>query len=314
MSSVIDLHSHSTISDGLLTPFELVQRATAQGVRVLALTDHDDVAGLDEARAAATGAGIALVDGVEISASWNKRSVHIVGLRINPAYEPLRDGLAAIRAGRSERAMRIAAELEKIGILGSLEGAYAYAANPGIISRTHFARFLVAKGIVKDTRTVFKKYLVKGKPGYVEHRWADFANAIGWIRASGGIAVLAHPGRYDLGRTNLDSLIADFKEVGGEAIEVVTGNHTAEQFIQFANYAREFNLLASCGSDFHGVGESYRDLGRLPALPSGCKPVWHNWPEMSPELAEHVGRKSEAPSAARVPDLADNAALIPPMD
>jgi len=310
MSSVIDLHSHSTISDGLLTPFELVQRATAQGVRVLALTDHDDVAGLDEARAAATGAGIALVDGVEISASWNKRSVHIVGLRINPAYEPLRDGLAAIRAGRSERAMRIAAELEKIGILGSLEGAYAYAANPGIISRTHFARFLVAKGIVKDTRTVFKKYLVKGKPGYVEHRWADFANAIGWIRASGGIAVLAHPGRYDLGRTNLDSLIADFKEVGGEAIEVVTGNHTAEQFIQFANYAREFNLLASCGSDFHGVGESYRDLGRLPALPSGCKPVWHNWPEMT----ENVGRKSEAPSAARVPDLADNAALIPPMD
>jgi hypothetical protein len=252
---------------------------------VLALTDHDDVAGLEEARVAATEAGIALVNGVEISVTWNKRSVHIVGLRIDPAYEPLRNGLAAIRAGRGERAMRIAAELEKAGIPDSLEGAYAYAANRGIISRTHFARFLVEKGIVKDTRAVFKKYLVKGRPGYVEHRWADFADAIGWIRMSGGIAVLAHPGRYDLGRTNLGSLIADFKEAGGEAIEVVTGSHTAEQFIQFANYAREYDLLVSCGSDFHGVGESYMDLGRLPALPAGCKPVWHDWPEMaSPEL------------------------------
>jgi predicted metal-dependent phosphoesterase TrpH len=283
MSSVIDLHSHSTISDGLFTPSELVRRAAAQGVRVLALTDHDDVAGLGEASAAAAEAGIALIDGVEISATWNKRSVHVVGLRIDPAYAPLREGLAAIRAGRGERAMRIAAELEKVGVHGSLEGAYAFAANPGIISRTHFARFLVEKGIVKDTRTVFKKYLVKGKPGYVEHRWAEFADAIDWIRASGGIAVLAHPGRYDLGRTNLDNLIADFKEAGGEAIEVVTGSHTADQFAQFADFAKEYDLLVSCGSDFHGVGESYMDLGRLPALPSGCKPVWHDWPEMSPE-------------------------------
>lgn len=284
MSSVIDLHSHSTISDGLFTPAELVRRAAAQGITVLALTDHDDIAGLDEARAAAIEAEITLINGVEISATWNNRSIHIVGLRINPAYEPLREGLATIRAGRGERAMRIAAELDKVGIMGSLEGAYAYAANPGIISRTHFARFLVASGIVKDTRTVFKKYLVKGKPGYVEHRWADFAEAISWIRDSGGIAVLAHPGRYDLGRTNLDRLIGDFKDAGGEAIEVVTGSHTAEQFIQFANYAKEFDLLSSCGADFHGVGESYMDLGRLPALPAVCKPVWHNWLELSPEL------------------------------
>ena len=311
MPSVIDLHSHSTISDGLLSPSDLVRRAADQGVKVLALTDHDDVAGLDEARATAAEAGIALVNGVEISVTWNKRGVHVVGLRIDPSYGPLRDGLAAVRASRGERAARIAAELEKAGIAGSLEGAYAHAANPNLISRSHFARFLVEKGIVKDTRTVFKKYLVKGKPGYVEHCWADFAEAIGWIRASGGIAVLAHPGRYDLGRTNLISLIADFKEAGGEAIEVVTGSHTAEQFIQFANYAREFDLLASTGSDFHGVGESYMDLGRLPALPSICKPVWHDWPEMS---AEHVGWKSAAPSAARVPDLADNAALIRPTD
>ncbi|HUW50406.1 MAG TPA: 3',5'-nucleoside bisphosphate phosphatase [Sulfuricella sp.] len=285
MSSSIDLHSHSTISDGLLTPSELVGRAAAQGVKVLALTDHDDVAGLEEARAAAQTAGISLVNGVEISVTWNNRSVHLVGLRIDPAYAPLRDGLAAIRAGRGERAKLIAAELGKAGIAGSLEGAYAYAANPSIISRTHFARFLVEKGVVKDTRAVFKKYLVKGKPGFVAHRWADFAEAIGWIRGSGGIAVLAHPGRYDLGRTNLGGLIADFKEAGGEAIEVVTGSHTADQFIQFAQYASEFGLLASCGSDFHGQGESYMDLGRLPELPSGCNPVWHDWPEMaSPEF------------------------------
>lgn len=283
MSSVIDLHSHSTISDGLLTPTELVGRAAVQGVNVLALTDHDDVAGLDEARAAAAVAGITLVNGVEISVTWNNRSVHLVGLRIDPAYGPLRDGLAAIRAGRGERAKLMAAELDKVGITGSLEGAYAFAANPGIISRTHFARFLVEKGVAKDNRTVFKKYLVKGKPGYVTHQWADFADAVGWILESGGIAVLAHPGRYDLGKTNLHNLIADFKEAGGTAIEVVTGSHTADQFALFARYASEFDLRASCGSDFHGKGESYMDLGRLPGLPSGCQPVWHDWPEMSAE-------------------------------
>lgn len=280
MPSYFDLHSHSTVSDGLFTPSELVRRAAAQGVKVLALTDHDDVAGLDEARVAAAEAGIALVNGVEISVTWNNRSVHIVGLRIDPTHGALRDGLAAIRAGRGARARLIAEELDKAGIPGSLEGAYAYAANPSIISRTHFARFLVEKGVVKDTRTVFKKFLVKGKPGYVSHRWADLADAVGWIVGSGGMAVLAHPGRYDLGRTNLHNLIADFKEAGGSAIEVVTGSHTAEQFALFARHAQEFGLLASCGSDFHGPGESYMDLGRLPELPYGCKPVWHDWPEM----------------------------------
>ncbi|MDD5329710.1 MAG: PHP domain-containing protein [Sulfuricella sp.] len=277
--SPIDLHSHSSISDGLFTPAELVGRAAVNGVRVLALTDHDDTAGLEEARKAADAAGIALIDGVEISVTWNNRGVHVVGLRIDPAYPPLRDGLAAIRAGRGERARRIAAELDKAGIPGSLEGAYALAANPNLISRTHFARFLVEKGLAKDNRTLFKKYLVKGKPGYVSHQWADLADAIGWIRASGGIAVLAHPGRYDLGRSNLNALISDFKDVGGEAIEVVTGSHTPDQFAQFARYAKEFDLLSSCGSDFHGPGESYMDLGRLPELPFGCKPVWHDWPE-----------------------------------
>lgn len=273
----IDLHSHSTISDGLFTPAQLVERAAAQGVRVLALTDHDDVSGLDEARVAALKAGILLINGVEISVTWNNRTVHVVGLHIDPAHAALRDGLATIRAGRGERAKRIADELDKAGIPGSLDGAYAFAANPNLISRSHFARFMVEKGLVKDVRTVFKKYLVKGKPGYVTHRWADMAEAIGWIRASGGVAVLAHPGRYDLGRGNLNNLIGDFKEAGGMALEVVTGSHTPDQFTQFARLAGEFELLSSCGSDFHGLGESYMDLGRLPALPSGCTPVWHDW-------------------------------------
>ncbi len=279
--SPIDLHSHSSISDGLFTPAELVGRAAAHGVRMLALTDHDDTAGLDEARKAAAAAGIELIDGVEISVTWNKRSVHVVGLRIDPAHRALRDGLASIRAGRGERARRIAAELDQVGISGSLEGAYALAANPNLVSRTHFARYLVGKGLAKDNRALFKKFLVKGKPGYVSHQWAVMADAIDWIRGSGGVAVLAHPGRYDLGRSNLNALIADFKDAGGEAIEVVTGSHTPDQFAQFARYAKEFDLLSSCGSDFHGPGESYMDLGRLPELPFGCKPVWHDWPEIN---------------------------------
>lgn len=277
--SPIDLHSHSTVSDGLLSPSELVRRAAAQGIRVFALTDHDAVAGLGEARAAAQEAGIALINGTEISVTWRNRTVHVVGLRLDPFHPGLRQGLEAIRVGRTKRAEGIARELAKVGIEGSLEGAYSYAANPEIISRSHFARFLVEKGYAKDVRTVFKKYLVKGKPGHVPHAWSELADVVGWIRAGGGIAVLAHPGRYDLGRTNMEMLLGEFKDVGGEAIEVVTGSHTADQYALFGAYAKQFGLLASCGSDYHGPGESYMELGRLPPLPSGCKPVWHDWPE-----------------------------------
>ena len=277
--SSIDLHSHSTISDGLFTPAELVGRAAAQGVKVFALTDHDDVAGLGEARAAALEAGIALINGTEISVTWRNRTVLIVGLKIDPAHPELQQGLQAIRIGRTKRAEGIAAELEKVGIEGSLAGAYSYAANPELVSRSHFARFLVEKGYAKDVKTVFKKYLVKGKPGYVPHAWAELADVVGWVRASGGIAVLAHPGRYDLGRTTMQALLAGFKEVGGEAIEIVTGSHTPDQYALFVEYAKQFDLLASCGSDYHGPGESYLELGRLQPLPTGCKPVWRDWPE-----------------------------------
>lgn len=274
-----DLHCHSNVSDGTLTPTELVERAAGRGVKMLALTDHDDVDGLAEAREAALEVGICLINGTEISTNWHKRGVHIVGLHFDPACPELLHGLEAIRFGRIERARRMAAELEKIGITGSLEGAYRHAGNERIIGRAHFARFLVEQGHAKDVKTVFKKFLVKGKPGYVSHQWAEMTEAIDWIKAGGGVAVLAHPGRYDLGRTNLRELFNDFKEAGGGGVEVVSGSHTREQYEEFAAYAREFDLLASCGSDYHGPGENYLDLGRLPELPPGCHPVWADWEE-----------------------------------
>jgi len=278
MTSLIDLHSHSIVSDGLLTPAELVAHAASRGIRVLALTDHDDVAGLTEAEAAAAQHSITLVSGVEISVTWRRRTLHIVGLKIDPQSPSLVDGLAQIRAGRHIRAQGMAASLDKAGISGSLEGAYAYA-REGIISRTHFAQYLVAQGHAPDTRSVFRKFLVKGKPGYFEYSWADLEEAVGWILESGGIPVLAHPGRYDLGRTNMLLLLEEFRALGGVAIEVVTGSHTADQYREFARLAHQFSLKASLGSDYHGPGHSYLDMGRLPALPTDCVPVWQDWPE-----------------------------------
>ncbi len=275
----IDLHSHSTISDGSYTPAELVNYAAAQGVEIMALTDHDDVAGLDQARVVAEGLGVSLINGVEISVTWNKRTIHIVGLRVDPTHPELLAGLENIRSGRMTRAAAIAAELDKAGISGSLEGSMAYA-KERIISRTHFARFLVAQGHAKDVKTVFKKFLVKGKPGHVSHQWADMSAAIGWIRDSGGVAVLAHPGRYDIGKTTMHGLFATFKDAGGEAVEVVSGSHTADQYRIFAEYARLYELKASAGSDYHGPTHNFFDMGRLPPLPSGCVPVWQGWPEL----------------------------------
>ncbi len=275
--SLVDLHSHSTTSDGLLSPTELIRMAAAQGLRMLALTDHDDVNGLAEARQAADEVGIVLINGTEISTSWNNRSIHVVGLRVDPDCPALFDGLKQIRSGRVERAARMAASLDEFGITGSLEGAFTYAENENMIGRAHFARFLVEKGHAKDVKSVFKKFLIKGKPGYVPHEWAEIGDAIGWIKESGGVPVLAHPGRYDLGRTNMRALLEEFKELGGEAIEVVSGSHTREQYAEFAEYAREFGFLASCGSDYHGPGENYLDLGKLPDLPPSCVPVWQDW-------------------------------------
>ncbi len=277
-----DLHCHSTASDGLLSPTELVARAAESGVRVLALTDHDDLDGLSEARTAAAQHGIEFVDGVEISVSWRSHTLHIVGLHIDPCDPRLMAGVASVRNGRGERAQKMADSLAASGIGGALEGAYRYAGNPGMIGRTHFARFLVESGRCKDVKSVFRNYLVKGKPGYVSHQWGTLDEVIGWIRGSGGVAVLAHPGRYmvgrkSMGRTTMRELLGEFVELGGQAIEVVTSSHTPAQYAEFARYAAEFGLLASCGSDYHGPGESFRGLGRLPDFPLGCRPVWQAW-------------------------------------
>lgn len=274
-----DFHCHSNISDGTLTPTELVQRAAGRGVKAMALTDHDDVDGLDEARAAAVGLGITFVNGVEVSVTWRSHTLHIVGLGIDPSYPPLVEGLRSVRSGRGLRAQKMSDELAKAGVGGVLAGAYKYAGNPNMIGRTHFARYLVESGHCKDVKSVFNRYLAKGKPGYVPHQWASLADAVSWISGAGGIAVLAHPGRYmvgkhSMGKKTMQELLAEFVALGGRGVEVVTGSHTQEQYAEFARYAEQFNLLSSCGSDFHGPEESYRDLGRLPDLPLSCKPVW----------------------------------------
>lgn len=269
-----DLHCHSTRSDGLLTPAQLVARAAERGVEALAITDHDEIGGLHEGRACARDAGIVFIDGVEISVTWNGQTLHVVGLAIDPGNPELLDGLEQVRSGRRGRAEDIAAQLERIGINGSLEGARAYVTNPELVGRAHFARYLVERGYARDVQSVFRKYLASGKPGYVAHRWAKLDQAVNWIKASGGIPVLAHPGRYPLDHAERDSLLKEFKDLGGMGVEVVTGSHTAEQSSAWGQHAKRFGLLASAGSDFHGPGESKRDLGDLPELPRGCTPVW----------------------------------------
>ena len=278
MPAAIDLHCHSTISDGLYSPQDLVAYAAKRGVKVLALTDHDDMGGLETARKAALLHAIQFINGVEISVTWKKRTLHIVGLKVNPDYLPLKVALDAVRTGRDQRAQQMGAELARIGIHGAYEGAKALAGS-SIITRTHFASFMVQNGHAKDRKTVFKKYLVKGKPGYVEHTWMALETAVGLIVGAGGIAVIAHPGRYDLGMVNMHLLMHEFRMLGGAAIEVVTGSHTPPQYQQFAKIAHKFSLKSSLGSDFHGPGISFFEMGSMQELPMGCVPVWDDWQE-----------------------------------
>lgn len=271
---IVDLHSHSKASDGLLPPAELAQRAAANGVDILALTDHDDLGGLTVARATAEQSGVRFIDGVEISIEWGGLQVHIIGLDFDPRDQALNAGLASIRSGRVARAQRMSAEMEKIGISGCFDGAMRYAENPSLISRSHFARYLVEIGVSRDVRSVFESYLVPGKPGYVTHHWATLDEAVRWIVGAGGIAVIAHPGRYKFSRVELRNLLDEFKGIGGRAIEVISGSHSQENVIQFSRLAREYGFLASCGSDFHGPEESYIDIGGTAPLPSDLTPVW----------------------------------------
>lgn len=282
---MIDLHSHSNISDGLLSPGELVAHAAAHGVRVLALTDHDDIGGLAEARQASLNYDLQLINGVEISVTWKKRTLHIVGLNIDPDNPALKSGLASVRQNRIDRAKLMALGLEKAGIHGSFEAASTYA-EQSILTRMHFARFLVERQYAKDAKSVFKKYLVKDKPGFVDHQWMSLEAAVSLILGSGGVAVLAHPGRYDIRRTNMLLLLEEFRSLGGTAIEVVTGSHTPAQYIEYAKYAQMFDLKASQGSDYHGRGISFMEMGRLPALPANCVPVWQGWGDSNAFLSD----------------------------
>jgi 3',5'-nucleoside bisphosphate phosphatase len=272
-----DLHCHSTHSDGLLTPDAVVRRAAERGVDVLALTDHDDTGGLAEARATADMVGIQLVPGAELSVSWESHTVHVIALGIDPSNATLDDGLASIRSGRDTRARRMGEGLAAAGIPGAYEGARKFVTSERLISRTHFARYLVEAGVVKETRDVFKRYLTPGKPGYVNHAWATLEQAVAWIHAAGGQAVVAHPGRYKVTATGMRRLLGEFCDAGGDGIEVLSSSHTPAQFAEYATYARVFGLLASCGSDYHGPGESWLDLGDLPEMPAGVTPVWSKW-------------------------------------
>ena len=270
-----DLHCHSTVSDGLLAPAELMRRAKDNGVELLALTDHDELGGLAEARTTADEIGLRFVDGVEISISWgDDQTVHIVALGIDRANPELIEGLHQVRSGRDARAGRMAAELDKVGIHGAYEGALRHVGNPALVSRSHFARYIVEQGHARDVKSVFDHWLAKGKPGYVEHSWATLEDALRWIVGAGGTAVIAHPGRYRLSKAERKYLFASFKDMGGCGIEVLSGSQKDDETLEFSRLAREFGFLASRGSDFHGPGESWIDLGKLPDLPEGLTPVW----------------------------------------
>jgi predicted metal-dependent phosphoesterase TrpH len=272
----VDLHCHSNVSDGSLTPSDLVRRAAGRGVDLLALTDHDQLAGLPEAAQAARDLGLDFVHGVEVSVTWRGGTVHVVGLGIDPNDAALAAGLAQVRSGRFRRAEAMARSLESVGIGGSLEGALRQADNPEMIGRAHFARHLASIGVVGSTADAFRRYLVPGKPGYVPHAWAALHDAVGWIRDAGGHAVLAHPGRYRLSAGALHALLDEFRAAGGRALEVVTSSHTSDQFHLFAALARTFGLCASRGSDFHAPGEG-GEFGALPAFVPSVAPIWDAW-------------------------------------
>lgn len=269
-----DLHCHSNVSDGTLRPEDLAVRARDNGVELWALTDHDEVGGQHRARTAAMAIGLPYLTGTEISVTFASKTVHIVGLGFDPEHPVLVRGLEDTRGGRERRAREMAEGLARFGVKGAYEGALRYVGNPDLISRTHFARYIVESGVCADTSEVFQRFLTEGKPGFVPHSWAKLGDAVHWIVASGGIAVIAHPGRYGFSPNEEYALFSEFKEHGGQGVEVVTGSHAVHEYARYADMATEFDLLASRGSDFHAPGESRVDLGALPYLPGHLTPVW----------------------------------------
>ncbi|MBX9848936.1 MAG: PHP domain-containing protein [Rhodocyclaceae bacterium] len=270
-----DLHCHSYYSDGLLSPSDVMRRAHAHGVELATLSDHDETAGVPEAHDTALELGMRFVSGVEVSVTWgDDQTIHVIGLGIDIYNHALSDGLEAVRGGREARAVRIGDELAKVGIVGAYDGAMRHARNPALISRSHFARYIVECGLAKDVKSVFNAWLGRGLPGYIPHQWATLEQCVSWINGAGGVAVVAHPGRYWMEPKVMESFLGEFKELGGRGIEVLSSSHRPDKVEIFADYARRFGFLASRASDFHAPGESWTDLGKLPSLPPDLKPVW----------------------------------------
>lgn len=286
-----DLHCHSTVSDGTLEPEALAARAKANGVELWALTDHDEIGGQRRAMEAAHQIGLDYLTGCEISVTFADVTVHIVGLGFDAEDANLTAGLAATRGGRAQRAQEMSEALAKVGIRGAYEGALHYVGNPDLISRTHFARFLVESGVCADTSEVFRRFLTEGKPGFVPHRWAKLGEAVHWIGQAGGVAVIAHPARYRFTPTEEYAFFSEFKAHGGRGVEVITGSHSAAEAVKYADMATEFGLLASRGSDFHAPNESHTDLGDLPDLPGQLTPVW----QALQDRIKRAGSKTSGP-------------------
>jgi predicted metal-dependent phosphoesterase TrpH len=279
--TLYDLHSHTTASDGMLAPEALVERAVAMGVDVLAITDHDTLAGVAAAGQAIIRQSLplTLIPGVEISTLWQNHEIHIVGLGVDAAHPAMTALLAAQREKRLERAMIIAQRLEHAGIPGAWEGARAFAGE-GVITRGHFARYLVSIGKADNLAAVFKKYLSKGNPGYTPSRWCTIEEAVDAVRQAGGQTVVAHPGRYQLSAKWLKRLLDHFVAAGGDGMEVASCQQSPQDRILLAGYARERQLLGSQGSDFH-MPCAWIELGRKLWLPGGVEPIWRDWPTQS---------------------------------
>ena len=273
----VDLHMHSNASDGKLTPSELILRAEKNNVEMLALTDHDSLKGITEAKDSAQGKNIHFIPGVEISVTWGSETIHVLGLNIDPTNEILSSALHSIQDTRYKRAKAINQALVVAGLPSLLDEALEEAQNPGQISRTHFARVMKSKGICASMQDVFRNYLVSGKPGFVEHKWVSLKSAIEWIQTAEGLAVLAHPARYKLSAIHLNALLDDFSNLGGIAIEVATGSHSYSDIKKFQTIANQNNFEASRGSDFHSLTESRFDVGEAPPLPYDTVPVWARW-------------------------------------
>lgn len=270
-----DLHTHSNASDGQLSPAELLAGAHAAGVQLLAITDHDTLAGY-AALNRSLAADCRIIAGIELSTSWRKTGIHIVGLNIDLDNAELLAGVARQRDARRERAQLIATKLEKLGFRDVLQGARQLA-GMAEISRPHIAKYLVDSGQIKSMQDAFRKYLGAGKAGDIREMWASLDEVIGWIHAAGGSAVLAHPTKYKLTNLKLEELTRDFCTAGGDALEVISGQQDLSLTTRLGKLAARHSLLASCGSDFHQPGQSWARLGVVAALPRSCTPVWEAW-------------------------------------